>query len=65
MHTFRCRRLVRVTSSPVYGVTDAETHERIIRDPLATLLGKCELTLRDGANHHDPYNRVGKFMRLR
>jgi hypothetical protein len=53
------------SSNPVYTFDTDESLSRVIRDPMAVLLCRSSLSLQRDTVHTDPYNRVGRALRLR
>jgi len=56
------KRSVR-TGAPIYCYETDMDFERVIRDPMAVLLGRSTLCVQRDAQQTDPYNRVGKWVR--
>lgn len=53
------------SSTPIYTFDTDESLSRVIRDPMAVLLGRSSLRLQSDAGNTDPYNRVGRALRSR
>jgi hypothetical protein len=61
MRTYDVKRANRSSNVPVYDFDTDATLERVIRDPMAVLLGRSSLSLQREAASTDPYNRVGRW----
>ncbi len=57
------KRSLRSSSVPVYTFDTDVSFERVIRDPMAVLLGRSMLAVQREASNTDPYNRVGRLVR--
>ena len=65
MRSTEFKRSLRSSSAPVYTFDTDVSFERVIRDPMAVLLGRSTLTVQREAPNTDPYNRVGRLVRAR
>jgi hypothetical protein len=61
MRTLDSKRSYKSSNVPVYDFDTDSTFERVIRDPMAVLLGRSSLSIQREAGSTDPYNRVGRF----
>jgi hypothetical protein len=59
------KRTLKSCSTPIYTFDTDASLERVIRDPMAVLLGRSTLSVQREAAHTDPYNRVGRWARAR
>jgi len=64
MRNSEFRRSLHLSNSPIYTFDTDESFSRVLRDPMAVLLGRSSLSLQL-TPHTDPYNRVGRFARTR
>ena len=53
------------TAAPVYCFDTDVSIGRVLRDPLAVLLGRSSLSVASEPRGYDPYNRIGRLMRSR
>jgi hypothetical protein len=65
MRTQTFKRSCRSSSVPVYTFDTDVDIERVIRDPMAVLLGRASRSPQRDATNTDPYNRVGRWARAR
>lgn len=61
MRTFDSKRSYKSSNVPVYDFDTDTTLERVIRDPMAVLLGRSSLGIQRETTGSDPYNRIGRF----
>ena len=61
MRTLEAKRAYKSFNAPVYDFDTDSTLERVIRDPMAVLLGRSSLSLQSEAGSTDPYNRTGNL----
>jgi len=61
MRTSDAKRIVKSSNVPVYDFDTDATLERVIRDPMAVLLGRCTLSVQGESTGADPYNRHGRL----
>ena len=59
------KRALQSTATPIYCYETDLSFSRVIRDPMAALLGRSTLSVQQDADSTDPYNRIGRFMRGR
>jgi hypothetical protein len=61
MRTLETKRAYKSFNAPVYEFDTDSTLERVLRDPMAVLLGRSSLSLQGEASGTDPYNRTGRL----
>jgi hypothetical protein len=62
MRGLETKRVCKSSNTTVYDFDSDATAERVIRDPMAVLLGRSSLSLQGENGSTDPYNRVGRFV---
>jgi len=65
MRSSEFKRSLHLSNTPIYTFDTDESFGRVLRDPMAVLLGRSSLSLQLDSTHTDPYNRVGRFARTR
>jgi hypothetical protein len=62
MRSYETQRACKSSGTPYYSFDTDPTAERVTRDPMAVLLGRCSLSLQAEPVSTDPYNRIGRWI---